>query len=238
MVVGRAHPFADAVTGWGAGTSTVMLDEMVPLTVGVNIVAGCLAAVFGLVMIECLAMIEIAPPGRLPAGREDALLGKAGCDVAEGLAWPVDPRTDIDDGARPRVHQGRADRSCGPDQHQPGLRGDRPVTVQMRGQLVKTGPGRRGQGDRQMRAPALPSLPPSDGPTGRSVPRIALWSQARRQAVPATDAAGRVRNERLGREHSADGAIIGWRDVVVCHDVVECHDVDRCRVVGLTCVTL
>ena len=91
--VGPASPFG------------VMLEEMVPAAQWTAVIQAGRPTVRRMPVVERFSMVDIAPPNRLPAGRELAYLEQRGDLVPEFLPRPVDERPGLADCASFPVSQ-------------------------------------------------------------------------------------------------------------------------------------
>jgi len=110
----------------------------------------------GIQVIERVAMIQIAAPRRLPAGRESAGGGESGGDVPDRLRRSVGTGAGAGDAAGRRVEQHGGDRGGRLGNHQCRFRGDGAVPLEVAGEAVEPGEGGGRQCDGQVRAPSLP----------------------------------------------------------------------------------
>ena len=114
------------------------------------------AAVAGTQVVESVAVIQVAAPCRLSAGRESAGGGQSGGDVPDRLRRSVGTGTGAGDAAAGRVEQHGRDRGSGPGDHECGFGGDGAVSFEVAGKAVEPGEGGCRQCDGQVRTASLP----------------------------------------------------------------------------------
>ncbi len=167
----------------------------------------------GCVVVVGVAMVQVAAPGGLSAGREPAGGGQGGGDVAGGLGGSVGACTGAGDAAGGGVEQHGGDGGGGFGDHQRGGGGDGAVALEVAGEPVEPGEGGRGQGDGQVRAASLsggaargPTLVPVPGAAGVGAGRRRFWLVA---------AAGRAWQMWCRRRCRASGGPgVGRREVL------------------------